>query len=114
MTKVSEHLHAFHRAAHGHHAEMVAAHQTALEKAAAMEPGGGPHSTFLKTSIASHEKMAAHHLAQMAECQKAVESDLNKTMPLPAGLSIVAPDRPGIRAVPRTGSPAFQRATVSN
>ncbi|HLZ52109.1 MAG TPA: hypothetical protein VKP61_15285 [Candidatus Acidoferrum sp.] len=105
MSKVSEHLLATHKAAHVHHNEMIAAHSAALEKAAAVEPTGGPHTTFHKAGVATHTKMRDHHAAQIADCEKAVGDGLEKAMPLPIGLSTIAPTRPTVVAVPRHGQP---------
>lgn len=114
MSKVSDHLLATHKAAHAHHTEMIAAHETALDKAAAVEPKDGPHSTFHKTAIASHTKMRDHHATQIADCEKAVVASLEKVMPLPTGLTTLAPSRPRVTAVPRHGSPAIPANAVAD
>jgi hypothetical protein len=101
LKSVSEHMHAFHKAAHANHLEAIANHEDALSKAA----GSEPHEKFLKAEIARHTAMAAHHEAGMAECAKAIEAESlqkrSEAEPLPEGFSRVAPDRP--RAIPRTG-----------
>ena len=107
MATASEHLYNFHKAAHAHHSEMIAAHRTALEKAAAMEPAGGPHTTFHKSAIASHERMQAHHASAMEECSKAMAGEFEKSPQLmPTQVSTVYPAT-AVRAVPRNGAPAM-------
>jgi hypothetical protein len=101
MSKVSEHLHALHKAMHQDRTDAIANCNAGLEKASSMEPAGGPHTTFLKAEIARHTKALAHHSAGMEECSKATEGDLNKLVP--TRVVGVVPSRP--TAVPRHGQP---------
>lgn len=105
MSKVSEHLYEMHKFHHGDRGEAIANHQTALEKATAMEPDGGPHTTLLKAEIARHQKAQAYHAEGMTECAKAIQDHLNKLVP--TNISVVVPEHPGLRAIPRAGQPAI-------
>lgn len=114
MSKVSEHLHAFHKAMHQDCSDAILNHQTALEKAGAMEPAGGTHTTFLKAEIARYQKKLAHHADGMAECAKAIEaSNLHKNETEPTRVSGVAPENPRLRAVPRFGSKPMAEAAAA-
>jgi hypothetical protein len=104
---VGEHLHAFHKASHADRAAAIAGNQAALEKAAAMEPGGGPRTTFHKAEIARHQVMLDHHAEKMAECEKTVTSDLEKSQQLEPRIAGVIPDVPLVRPVIRTGQREF-------
>ena len=111
--KVSEHLASMHKAAHGHHAQMIAAHEMALKKAQDMEDGAH-YVKFHKTAIASHQQMADYHEAAMEECTKAAAaSDLAKQQQLvPDRISNLVPDYPSVRAVPRTGQRLIEKSEV--
>jgi hypothetical protein len=111
--KVSEHLATFHKAAHGHHTQMIAAHETALKKAQDMEEGEH-HVKFHKTAIANHQEMAGFHEGAMEDCQKAVAAaDLAKQHQLvPDGIRGIVPDRPTITPVPRYGQREMSKADV--
>jgi hypothetical protein len=89
-----------------HHLEMAKAHQAECDKADGMENA----SDFHKAGCASHTTMAE----AIVKCSKAMnDGELEKAfgssrgsemVPLPEGLSTVAPDLPSnIRAVPRYG-----------
>lgn len=85
---VREHLMKFHKAAHEHHTRMAKLHRECGQEG------------FAKC----HEDHAALHEAMCGACSKATEADLEKTMPLPAGLSVVIPsDAPLGKLVPRVG-----------
>lgn len=66
----------------------------------------GPHKQAadeldkLAGTCAAH---AEHHRDAAAKCNKAAVDELNKLVP--TDISAVAPDRPGIRSVPRPGQP---------
>lgn len=99
----AQHLHEFHKAAHEHHSEMIAAHKTELGKASR------DRRDFHEAAIAAHLKMQVHHADGMAETQKAMVDALNKTNEvLQTRVSAVAPDLPtGLRSVIRPGQPSF-------
>ncbi len=111
MSRVSQHLHAFHKASHEDRTQAIANCKAALDKAAGMEPAGGPTTAFLQAEIDRHTSMQEHHAAKMEECAKAVTAEaekaagdaMHKLAPLPDGLSTTAPDRPEISLVPRFG-----------
>ncbi len=140
--KVSEHLAAMHKAAHGHHTEMIAAHETALKKAADMEDGDH-HVKFHKAAIASHQQMVDFHEGALEECQKAaaasggathVETIANrgghlagsalatgdldgprtsKAMDMvPDNVRGIVPNFPGITAIPRAGQRPLDKVAV--
>ncbi len=95
----STHLHATHKAARDHHAEMVTAHENALAKAVASE------AAFHRTAIASHRRMVAHHTSQMAECEKTISTtDLSK-LAAALGLSAITSSAPASAARPSWQSP---------
>jgi hypothetical protein len=98
---VREHLTKAHEAIAQHHRAMSKCHKAAIGKAEA----GNPDREFHKVAAAAHDQAADAHDAMCEDCAKAVADDLNKTMPWPTGLSAVAPNAPGIRAVPRGGQP---------
>jgi hypothetical protein len=108
MSKVSEHLHAFHKAMHQDRTDAIVNCNAALDKAVGMEPGGGPHTTFLKAEIARHGRALAHHASGVEECSKAVEAELTKgDAVVPTGVSALAPPRDGgsVRMIVRAGQP---------
>lgn len=104
MSKVSEHLFEHHKVMHKDRADAIANNQAALDKAAGMEP----HTSFHKAEIARHTKALAHHAACMDECSKAAQSEdlekLNSNRLVPTNVSVVVPDVPNVRAIPRFGS----------
>jgi hypothetical protein len=99
-----QHLHGVHERLSKHHAA-VAEHfsklATHLGKAKDMED---PKAT-LQALASEHADMSAFHSACMEDCQKATDGDLNKTQPLPGGLSRVTPTNTNLRAIPRHGQP---------
>jgi hypothetical protein len=64
---------------------------------------------------------ASYHKSAMMECEKSMDAEFTKAAPadfekrlthlegqiVPTRVSAVIPDRPGVRAVPRAGQPAF-------
>jgi hypothetical protein len=129
MSSMKEHLAGFHGKEAEHHASK-AAHHTALAghfghlakcmaKTTTIEATKDSQG-ILEALAAEHTEqsqqhagMAEYHEACAEECSKAMDSaDLNKLSPLPDGLSVVAPDRPNIRAVPRAGQPEIRMAVA--
>ena len=94
---------AFHVASAAHHTMMARLHKDAMEKSD-MESGSG--FDHAKASDA-HASMAEYH----CECAKADMGDLEKAFgirgdglePMPEGLSVITPNAPGVRMVPRAG-----------
>jgi hypothetical protein len=105
MAKVSEHLLDLHQKACADRTEAINNHQSAMEEEKAM--GSGQRS-FHKAEIARHQKALDYHTAKMEECSKAIISDMNKVQP--TLVSAVAPDAPGIKAVPRAGQRPIEEA----
>ena len=70
MSSMKEHLHEIHKAQHEDRAAAIANCKTALEKAAGMEPNGGPTTTYLKAEIVRHQSMLDHHAAGMEACAR--------------------------------------------
>jgi hypothetical protein len=89
-----------HRAEGAHQLKLSETHHKAMET----EPKGSARYEFHKTSMELHAGHAEHHLQQAEACTKAADGDLDKAA-WPLGLSGVAPERPGVRAVPRYGQP---------
>jgi hypothetical protein len=111
-----------------HHRSMSKHHTSAMGKAVA----GDPQHEFHRCTKAEHDAMAAdreqrasYHDTRAADCDKLMEEcekvfasgDLNKAASdvmkrlehlegqvVPSRVSGVAPDRPGVRAVPRFGA----------
>jgi len=104
---------AAHHAAVGEHYRKLADKLGKTEVSEATKDTGG----ILEALAGLHEKlssehtaMAAHHHEQMEECSKAADADLTKLVP--TSVSAVAPNRPGITAVPRAGMPVPEKVNV--
>src|SRR5580700_11322715 len=102
MASVREHLHGGHEFNYQDRTDAIDNCNAALDKVAAMEPTGGPITTFLKAEIARHTLAKAHHASGMEECDKSASDDLDKVTP--TRVSSIAPARPTITAIPRFGS----------
>jgi hypothetical protein len=67
---------------------------------------------FHECAKAAHDAAAGQHDGMAEECSKAMDAvDLNKLVP--TGVSVVAPTRPAIAAVPRFGSKGMPVSVVS-
>jgi hypothetical protein len=107
-----------------HHRDSAENHKTAMGKAVA----GNPEHEYHKAQHAEHtanaarlDEQAAAHEAECEACSKATEDELNKLVP--SNFSIVTPNAPNIRAVPRAGQkdvstpqlePAFAKILGTN
>src|SRR5579862_6672240 len=105
MSKVSEHLVGLHKTESSYHRSAAKYHGEAMGKAVA----GNPEHAFHKSAVAAHEQAADQHDQMCEECQKVIASDLQKLQP--TLVSAVAPDAPGVRAVPRAGQRPIEEAT---
>jgi hypothetical protein len=116
MSTVKQHLQKAHEAHATFHRAMSKCHGDAMSKAAA----GDRMAEFHKAAQAAHNAAAEAEDSMCEECSKASNDEFNKVVPLPDGLSILAPER---RAIPRTGqrelpskaavSPMFQKLIES-
>jgi hypothetical protein len=103
-----------HKTMAGHH-EALAAHF----KKTVDDEGTAAHKAHAALAEAHHDRaekdsvLAAWHHNSMEECEKAVKAELAKGNAVaPTEISVVAPDRPNIRAVPRAGQPEIRLAVT--
>lgn len=112
MSTLREHLKKAHESIATHHRTMSKCHGDAMGKAVA----GNPEHEFHKGARAAHDAAADAHDQMCQECMKVTGDELNKnTADLvkrlehlentiqPTRVSAVAPNAPGVRAVPRAG-----------
>lgn len=107
MATMKEHLSEMHDRMAQHHKSM-AGHFETLSKCMAKASNGEARDGkgTLDALTAEHQSMAAFHSDCASTCAKANDGDLNKLVP--NFVSGIAPERPGVRAVPRTGAPVAQ------
>lgn len=118
MSTVRQHLAAFHKAAAAHHEAMyghfsaMSECMTKAESDPAMKTMGGHYAKV----AAEHKSHAAFHSQQCSACEKSIETDLEKVVPLPTGFSIALPDNPSatLTAVPRHGQPKIDASGRPN
>ena len=125
MSTLRQHLKKFHETAADHHDELA----KCFHKLSSLGKGAKSHMSddaiaadeltqCLGKIAGAHQLRSAYHKEAMAECEKIAADDLNKSSSdlikrlehlegqiVPTRVSAIAPNAPGIRAVPRAGAP---------
>lgn len=127
MGTMKEHLAGFHKHAAEHHGTLHECYKTlsTFGKSAKSEmkpdKDGNDLCDTLEEIAECHKAAAAYHANAMEECSKSMDPEFSKAASPefekrlsaienriePTRISAVAPNRPGITAVPRAGQPAF-------
>jgi hypothetical protein len=110
MSKVSEHFAKFHGSESTFLRGLCKLCDDAMGKMDKAVAGGQVHAA-LKAAKNMLEARASEHDGMLEECNKVIESDLQKLVP--TNISVVTPDAPGVRAVPRAGQRSVEEAKLA-
>jgi hypothetical protein len=102
------HLNGWHKAEHDFHTKMIALHRAQLEKAESDEA-----KDFHRTSLSAHLGLQVFHSSGIAQTQKAMEGELEKSDRLiPTQVSAVYDPAKGPRPVIRPGQREINTAEM--
>jgi hypothetical protein len=94
------------------HREIAKIHRSMHKAPGMTDTQDGPHAQLAEKHdhlADTHKTYAAHHRAAAAKCEKVAVDALNKANELqPTEVSAIAPDRPNIRPIVRTGGAPFK------
>lgn len=109
---------AHHVAKSAHHAAM-AEHFGKLSTLHKAKSDMGDTATLYQAMADSHGEMADEHSEMGAECEACAKAfaasrkaDGDELQPLQKGLSVLTPERPGVRLIPRAGQPDIPAPAV--
>jgi hypothetical protein len=111
MASMKQHLADMHKKMAAHHVAM-STHSDALAKCMGKAAEASDATKILNAMTSEHQQMAAYHADSADACEKAASADLNKMVPL--SVSGIAPERPVIRSIPRTGAPSLSTIAQVN